>query len=237
MANGIVLKDSLCSVKIETTENTYAGPASGADLFQPTEKGISISGDITFEERDLLTAGLSKPQSIPGSYALKGKMAVEMRGSGVEGQAPQWGVLLQALFGAVHNNTNNVTSKNSAGTHTVIPIGDSDIGDFNVGDIICLKVPNNYWMCTVQSLVTTGGSATITILPAYNVAGTPTNVPAETVISQTVTYQPANSGGPSFSATMYYANVIVFKGTGARTASMTLGRIFHRQNPISRIRL
>lgn len=223
MSNGIIMRDSIVSVKKETTENEYIAPASATDYFQPTEKGFSLEGDIAFEERDILTSGLTKPQPLRGMRSVKGKMPVEFRGSGTEGTVPQWGVLLESLFGTVHAVASRITSKNTAGTSSTAPIEDADIASFKVGDVFVVLEDNNHQMKVVTAVDSTPGSAVVSFSPVYrDDNGDPANLPASSVLSVGSTYGPANKNHPSFSTTIFYANAIKQIGTGCRSKGMTL---------------
>lgn len=212
MAVPIIYQNTIFAAVVEVTEGTYVAPASASGGYiEVNSAGLEMKPNYTNVERPVMNAGLIKVKGQRGMASVTGSMAIEVKGAGVEGQEPQHGVILQSLFGAKHQITVNVTTKNAGNTGTVLQIQDADIANFVVNDIIVIKQANAYDFGVVTAVVTTGGAATITVFPGKTGGGNYSN---SVVLSKSTTYKPANSGHPSYSVSQWDGNAILRKAMG-----------------------
>lgn len=217
MANGIILKDSLTFLKKETTEGVYVAPAAATDFFQPNTDGMEIIPSKDWHSSNRLTNSLSTAKPRGGIKKAESKIALELRASGTEGAAPQWGILFESLLGATRANTTEITTKSSGNTTTSLAIEDADITKFAVGDIFVIKKANAYHMTAVKAITGSAGSWALTIEPACPAA------PGNAVkLSKFTTYYVADNGHPSFSNGIYWADKILQYSAGNKTKSASL---------------
>lgn len=217
MAVGKVESNTIAAVVEEVTEGTLVPPAAAANYFQPEQDGIEMAPSNERVARGVLTAGLTISKDRLGVLGGQGSWPVEMRGSGTEGTAPQYGVLLKSLLGATRSVAANVTT-GTGHSGSVLNLGDSDKDVFNIGDAVVVKESNAHHFCFVTACVRTPGAATITVSPAKS-SGSFTN---GVVLSKSTTYYPADSGHVSFSSILYRANEVRQYVAGCRTKSVSL---------------
>lgn len=218
MSTGLILDDSSFAVKAESSEGVYAPPTSGTDGYLEVIKGsVEIQPARALVERNVLSATLSKHIPRLGMRSVTGKVGVEMKGSGVEGTAPDYSLLLESLFGSKRSYTTAAVTRNAVMTSTQLAIEDADIASFNIGDIIIIKKSAAYHSCAVVSKTSGAGSATLTITPAA-----PFTPVYPVALSKFTTYVPADSGHKPFSLSAYWGDGFLEKAIGNYCAGMTL---------------
>lgn len=215
----IIKDDSIWAAVYESTEGTFAGPASATDGYiQARMDGTSLDGSQEVKERNIFTGSLTAANPRIGMAGVAGSLSCEAKGSGTEGTAPDYGILLESLLPEVVTIAANNTTKSSGNTGSVLAIEDADIADYSVNDIIVVKESGGHHPAVITAVVTTGGAATITISPA-KASGSFSN---SVVISKAVTYKPADSGHKSYSVSNYVANAARQSGLGCRTTGVKL---------------
>ncbi len=218
MSTGLILDDSSFAVKAETSEGTYIAPTSGSDGFLEVIKGsVDIQPMRALVERNVLSSTLSKHIPRLGMRSVTGKLGVELKGSGVEGTAPDYSLLLESMFGTKRAYTTAAVTRNAVMTSTTLAIEDADIASLNIGDIIVIKKTGAYHSAAIVSKVSTAGSAVVTFTPA---AGFTPVYPV--AISKFTTYVPADSGHKPFSLSAYWGDGFLEASIGNYVAGMTL---------------
>jgi hypothetical protein len=217
MAIGVLKNTTIIGVEEEVTEGTYVAPSAATSYIQPLEDGFSLTPAKELVERTILTSSIGNPTPRVGTRTVEAALPVEFRGSGVEGGAPDFDLLLKGLLGNSRTIAAQVTSKAVAHTASQIEIEDADIGDFTVGDIIAVLEAGDHSVHAVESVDPSGGAANINIVPARSIAPS-----ASVVISKSQTYFPANAGHPSLSLSYYWGNEIVEHAIGTKVTSMSL---------------
>lgn len=209
-----IKQNTKVAVSEEITEGTYVAPTD-AEFITVLEDGFELNGTKEEIERNILGLGLTKAQSRTANRTVTGSIPCEFKASGVEGDAPEYGVLLKAGLGA-ESTRNEVTSGTGHST-TQIYIEDADISNFSVNDIVMIKEAGDYHLSPVTAVDTTLGLANITLLIAMDAA------PADNVvIAKTTTYQTADTGHPTFSVTKYIEDNIKTTGRGCRVSSVSI---------------
>lgn len=219
MAIGLVKKNTIIGIKEEVTEGSFLPPAADTDFVAPLQDGFEISPVKELLERTILSPSIGKLRPRTGIKSVTGALPVEFRASGTEGGATDFDLLLKSALGSSRTVAAQNTSKAApAHTSSVIQIEDADIADYTVGDFLIILESGAHHPCFIKSKTTGGGSATITIVPAAP-AGAFT---ASVVISKSLTYFPANSGHPTFSASVYHGNENRESAVGCRINTLSL---------------
>lgn len=203
------------AVAKEVTEGTYEAPTA-SEFITSLEDGLEVVGTKEALERNILGQGLRKAQQRTANRAVSGTIPVEFKAGSNEGDAPEYGDLMEAALGGTRNQTTAVTT-GTGHTTTVINIEDADIGKINKGDIVVVKEAGAYHISPVSDQDDTPGSATITLLIAA------ASAPSDNVdIAAFTTYFTTNDGHPTFSVTKYIEDNIRTIGTGCRITSLSL---------------
>lgn len=215
----IIKDDSIWAVVEESSEGTFAGPASATDGYiQARVEGTALDGQQEVKERNVFTGTLTAANPRIGMKGTSGTLSAEAKASGTEGGVPDYSALVESILPEVTTISANKTTKSSGNTGSALQIEDADIGVFSVNDIIVVKETGGHHPCVITAVDATGGAANITISPA-KASGSFSN---SVVISKSVTYKPADSGHISFSVSNYLANALRQSGIGCRTSSMKL---------------
>lgn len=216
MATPIAKNASLVAVMAEVTEGTYVPPAAATDFVQ-TLSGIEINPAKELVEREVLSDSIGQVQPRVGLRSVSGALPVEFKGSGVEGGDPEYSLLIKSALGAATSITTNTTTK-TGNSGTVLQIQDADIGKFAKFNVLVIKQSGAHHICYVTAIVTTLGSATLTIAPAKPSGSFSDNV----VISKNQMYHTANTGHPALSVSTYWADEILQTAIGAKVSSLAL---------------
>lgn len=188
-------KASVLAVMPEVTEGTPVAPGATTDFLalQP-DASLKPSFDVLSNEE--LRSSIGKAKGILGFERPEMSFSHYLKHSGVEGTAPEYNELLQAVFGSeTANGTQRTTTTGS--TTSVCKLGAGGT-DFSRGFAVLIKDgTNGYSIRPVHSV------ATNDLTLGFNVA----NAPASGIgVGKCVNYTPANSAHQSLTAWMYRAN-------------------------------
>jgi hypothetical protein len=211
-----IKQNTKIAVVEETTEGTYAAPASGDDFITLLEDGSEVNGSKEALERSILGTGLTKPQPRTANRSVSGTLACEFKAGSNDGDSPEYAPLLKSALGGERQITTESTS-GTGHTTTVINIEDADISKYNIGDIIVVKEAGAFHISPITDVDSTIGAANITLLSAGSSAFSD-NV----VISKVTTYNTTDNGHPTFSVTKYIEDAVETQGTGCRVTSLSL---------------
>ncbi len=221
MSQGDMIRaNTVIAVVEETVEGTYKAPASGTDGYiQPKTDGFDTDPSRETKERAIFSGGFGKADPRASMKTGTGAIPVEMKGSSVEGVAPQ-GVdtLLESLLGGKTTIATQNTSKAVGNAQTVLEIEDADIGDYAVGDGVIVLESGDHQVQFIEVVDTTGGAANITVYPG-NTAGAFSN---SVVISKSTTFKGADTGHTTWSLSAFWGNLQREEYHGCRTAAMAL---------------
>lgn len=203
----------------EVTEGTYVAPSAATDYVQPLEDFVGFTPTKDLVERGILRPQLGQITPRTGTQRSEASLAVEMRGSGSEGDPVDYDLLLETALGSKRNIAARVTTKASPShTTTVIYIEDADIGDFNVGDGIVVLESGSHEHVVITAVDSVSTDKNITVSPAMS--GAPS---ASVEISKTTTYFGASSGASakSLSLSAYLGDA----GRAQRVAGMKVSSL------------
>jgi len=217
MATPIIKNTTVVGVMVEVTEGTYLAPAAATD-YVATLDGIEANGSKEVVERSVLTSSIGKVAPRAGLESFAGAIPFEMKASGTEGGAPEGDKLFKSALGTSRTIATRSATKAAGNTASVLQIEDADISKYNLYDMVVVLEAGAHHPCYVSAKSTGAGTATITVVPSK-----PSGVFSDSVeVSKAKTYLTANSGHPTLSASVYWANEILQKGTGCRVTQLAL---------------
>lgn len=147
-----------------------------------------------------------------------------MKAQGTEGQAPEYGPLLEGCLGNKREQATAITTSiadDVAGnpySDTVIRLADADANKINVGDVIVTKRAGAFHTSPVVSVNNTPGEVEV-VLEVADEAGAYVD---GIEIAAFTTYFTANEGHPSLSITKYVDGAVRETATGSRPTSLSL---------------
>lgn len=196
----------------EVTEGTLVDPSAGTQ-FIPLQPGFEFVPNIDTIENEEIRGSIGSAKPIQGLSKPTSSFKEYLKHSGVEGQAPNWGELLEALFGSTSTNSTQRTTTTSSST-TVIKLGAGG-SDFARGKAVLIKDgTNGYSIRPVDSVSTndlTLGFA-VSVAPATGIN-----------VGKCVNYTPADSGHQTLSLWLYRGNGGALEAiAGARVTEWTM---------------
>ena len=212
-------KSSVFALIKEDTEGTLKYPTSGAD-FTVLREGFSFEGSVETIDSDELVNDIGASKAFLSKETPSGSIPRYFKHSGVEGQAPDYGVFVESCLGTETIHAEGTTDAGStagdASAASVVKM--TDTSGMTLGQALMYKdATNGYQIRNVQE-VTSGTDLTMN----YNVANAPgTGV----LLGQAVHYSPAATGHPTFSAHLFQAsaNSAYHQAqAGVRTTSLSM---------------
>ena len=186
---------SVLAIKEESTEGTLQAVASATD-FIAIQPSPEITPNIESISNDEIRNSIGAAKPIQGLESPEASLSHYLRHSGVEGQAPNYGQLLECVFGSTSSqSTERTTTTGSTTTVVNLAAGGSD---YARGKAILLKDgTNGYSIRPVHSVSTN----------ALTLGFALANAPATGVTGgKFVNYSPANSSHPAMSLHLYNGN-------------------------------
>lgn len=221
----IAVKDNTSyAVVIESTEGTYAPPASAEDFVQVLKDGAEFTKSQELLQREIFTGSIGKTQSRLGTRSVTGALPTEFRAGDMEGDAPEADALYTAALGA--KKTRAAVTTKTGNTDTVLQIEDVDISGFSQYDIVLVKEAASYEMSWISAVDTTPAAANITL--GQTLSFTPSD---NVEISAVTQYSTANSGQPTLSISKYIEDSKLEQAVGSRVTSMSLENFTTGQIP------
>ena len=214
MTTPIAKNATLVAIEPEVTEGTYVAPSAGSSFIQTLE-GIEVNPAKDLVEREVLTNSIGKVQPRVGLRSVSGSLPVEFKGSGTEGGAPEYGLLLESALGTKRSFTSSTTKTGNANNQ--LEIEDADISKYSKYDILVIKESGSYHVAYVTAVDTTASAANIQYAP------TAPFTPSDNVeVAASQMYVTANDSHPSFSTSVYWADEIRQTGVGCKVTSLSL---------------
>ena len=174
----------------ETVSGTPVAPTAGTD-FIALQEGFSLNPNFQTLENAEIRSSIGLSKLIQGLESPEGSFDHYLRHSGVEGQAPNYGLVLESLLGDTStNSTERVTD--GASTVSVLSLAAGG-GDFAKGKAVLVK------------------DATYSVRPVDSVSGNDLtlgfdlpSIPGASVgAGLCVNYSPANEGHPTLTSWLY----------------------------------
>ena len=214
---GYSIKNNIkIAIKEEVTEGTFVAPSTGGDFIQLLGDGATMEPAKELLERDLLGGGLSAASPRTGLWSVTGQLNVEMKSNGTEGNAPEYGLLMEAALGNTRSVVTKTSSDADGGTYsdTVICIATADIGVYSVGDIVHIQRSGGNHISPITAI----GANEVTILIPDPAGAFVDGL----VISAITTYYPADDSHKSVSVSRYIEDAVLEKAAGCKINSMAM---------------
>jgi hypothetical protein len=210
MTIGLVKGETLVAIKEEVTEGVAVPPADGNDYVQVLSDGLELSPAKELVERNILTSSIGKVSPRASLRSVSGAIPVEVRGAGVEGEAPQYEVLLNSALGNSVDIAARITSDTG---HTTTTINKTAHGLVK-GQMFVILEAGAYHTAFATDV---SDPNVIVFAPAA------ASAPSDGVeLSKSKTYYPANSGQPTFTTSVYWGDEIRERAVGSRINSLAL---------------
>lgn len=206
----ILTRNSVLAIVKETTEGDIVKP-SLATQYIALQDDFSMEGGFETLENVELKASIGTAKPIIGAEAPTASLSHYLRSSGVAGQAPNYGVMLEACLGAVSTASTEYNTVASS-TTSVVKVDTGEGATFERGEALLIKdATNGYRIRCVDSV----SSDDLTIgFQVPNAPGTGVN------LGKCVLYKPANEGHPTLSLWHYLGNGGAIQAmAGARVTS------------------
>lgn len=186
---------SRLAIRKETTQGTLLD-ISAATQYIPLQPGFEFTPNLESIENQEIRSSIGKAASIPGIEQPSASFSEYLKHSGTAGTAPNWGPLLESVFGSVvSNGTERVTDAGCSASSVVLTAGGSD---FARGYPFLLKDgTNGYQIRFVDSV------ATNTLTPNFNLSASPASGLG---LSKANVYVPADSGHAALSLWLLRGN-------------------------------
>jgi hypothetical protein len=207
MAN-ISTKSTVLAVKKEVTEGVPVLPTAGTDALAVQS---DFSAEPSFDEltNEELKASIGAPKTILGNENPSMSFSHYFRASGVEGQAPNYGALVESFMGAVSTASTEYDTV-AASTVGVIKVDAGEGASFERGEALLIKdATNGYRVRCIDSIATDDLSIGFQV---------PTAPASGVNLGKCVLYKPANDSHPTLSLWAYLGN-------GGATEMVAGGRV------------
>jgi len=192
----IITRSSALALKKETVEGTPVVPTASTD-YMKLQDDFSMEPNFEELENAEASSSIGASKSILGAESPTASFSGYIKGSAVEGQAPNYGPLMESLFGSEHiRSTERDTIAGS--TTSLIKVAVGEGVEFARGHLMLIKDSvNNYTARFAESI--SGDDIT----PGFNLQ----NAPASGVnLGLGVSYLPVNEGHPTLSVWHYMGN-------------------------------
>ena len=204
----IQTRSSVLAIKKEITEGTPVLPTVATD-YVALQDTFAMEGGFALLDNAEMKSSIGMSKKIIGAEAPTASLDHYLRHSGVEGQAPNYGVLLEAALGAVSIASTEYPTV-AASTTSVIKVNTGIGASFERGEALLIKdATNGYRIRCIESVA--GDNLTIgfqvPVAPAVSVN-----------LGKCVLYKPANTGHPTLSLFHYLGN-------GGATQALAGGRV------------
>jgi len=220
MAIGLVADRGSVAVEIEPSEGIFQSEQSGESFLEVLSDGLEFSPSKELIERNNRTSTVETVKSRVGQKSMSGTIPVEFRAGDLEGAAPEYDALLQALMGGKRSGTASISK--TLHSNSVIEIEDADIAKYSVGDVVKIKefaasgAVDEDHISPIVSIDDSLGAASIALLVPYYRAFT------DNVGVGAFTTYFHQSGAPTLSVSNYLGGEIREKAIGMRATSMDL---------------
>jgi len=203
----ISTKSSVLAIVRETTEGTLKKPTASTDYIA-LQDDFSMSPNVNNLENSELKSSIGLSKSIAGAEAPTASLSHYLRHSGVEGQAPNYGLLLEACLGATSTASTEYNTVASS-TVSVVKVDTGEGATFERGEALLIKDPNGYRIRCIDSI----SSNDLTI--GFNL---PTAPGTGVNLGKCTLFKPANDSHPTLS-------IFHYLGNGGATQAMAGSRV------------
>jgi hypothetical protein len=189
----IQTRNSVLAIKKETSEGVPAKPSAATD-YVALQDDFSMQGGFNLLDNAELKASIGTAKSIIGGEAPSASLSHYLRASGVEGQAPNYSLLLEACLGATSVAATEYDTI-AGSTAAALKVGAGEGAQFERGEAVLIKdAANGYRIRCVDSVA----SDDLTL--SFE---TPVATPAAINLGKCVLYKPANDSHPTLTLWHY----------------------------------
>jgi hypothetical protein len=211
----IQTRNSVLAIKKEVTEGVPVKPAAATD-YVALQDDFSMAPNVNTLENAELRGSIGAAKAILGAEAPSASLSCYLRASGVEGQEPNYGLVLEASLGA---KTVASTEYDTIAGSTVsaLKVGAGEGAQFERGQAVLIKdSTNGYRIRAVDSV--SGDDLALSFQ-------TPVATPAAVNLGKCVLYKPANENHPTLTMWHYLGNggaVQMMAGSRVTSASIDI---------------
>jgi hypothetical protein len=189
----IQTRNSVLAIVKEVTEGTLVKPTLATD-YVALQDDFSMEANFNLLANAELKASIGQAKGITGAEAPTASLSHYLRHSGVEGQAPNYGLVLEASLGAVSTASTEYNTV-AASTVSVIKVDAGEGASFERGEALLIKdATNGYRIRCIDSIATDDLTIgfQVPVAPAVGVN-----------LGKCVLYKPANASHPTLSLWHY----------------------------------
>lgn len=206
----IQTRNSVAAIVKETTEGDLKAPTL-ATQYIAVQDNFSMQANFENLASAELKSSIGAAKPIIGSEAPQADLSHYLRHSGVEGQAPSYGPLLEASLGSVATAGTEYDTVSSS-TVSVIKVNTGEGANFQRGQGLMIKDATNGYRIRAIDSVSTDDLNLGFQLPSGMAPASGVN------LGKCVLYKPANTAHPTLSVWDY-------KGQGGLIQAMSGGRV------------
>ena len=156
MANiGLVADEGVVFITKEDTEAEYKPEQLSTDAVESLAEGLEFSPQKELLTRSNRTSTVETVSALLGTKSMSGSVPVELKASGVEGNAPETSVLWEALLGGKRSGT--ATTTETGHTTTSLNVSAPDAAKYAVGDVITIKEAGAFHVSPIKATNTGAG--------------------------------------------------------------------------------
>lgn len=208
----------------EDSEGEFKAETSELEAVEPLQDGLEFSLSREEIERNTLTSTIEKVEPRLGLKTVTGSIPIEFKAGKISGAAPRGAILYESLLGGSRSVATVSTTKAFGSSHEFLALEDADALKYKEGDCVMVKIPGNFQVRPVLSVVTTPGASGLTLaIPLMTITG-------QIEIEKTTTYF-HDKATPSFSAVHYLGGEIKEKIWGVKANSATIEGWSANQTP------
>lgn len=216
-----IVKASVFAVKEETTDGELIAPTAGAE-FIPLREGFSQEASFETLESDELVNSIGAAEPAQGKETPSGVHPIYLKHSEVEGQEPEYGIMIESLMGgktvnAVEFSTTGTSGAGSLAARAFLEMGSDEEDNFVFGQGVLIKDSiNGFSIRNVQNVDSVGNQLDLN----FNLDTAPATL---TDLGKAVFYNPTSTGHPSYSSWLYAGNGGAIQAiAGSKTSSMSM---------------
>lgn len=218
-----VKKNTAVGIREESSEGTFASAASASDYVQILTDGFELSQTKEVIERNIFTGSLGKTSPRTGMFTVSGTVPTEMRASATAGNAPEISLLLESALGE-KETINEVTTKSSGNTGSLLAVPTAGYAAYEIGDIIMIKESGGYHVTPISNK--SSGEFLHLLIPKES--GSFSN---SVVIEKSTQFRVADSGHPAFSLSKWIEGKVLEKAIGCKVTSLAIENFATGQIP------
>lgn len=212
MAQAGKTRKSVLGIKEEVAEGTLVLPSASTD-FTALQEGFSLAPSFEELTSAELVGSIGQSRSVLGFENPEMSFSHYLRGSGVEGQAPDYALLMKAAFGDVATQATERTAQ-AASTVSLVKLSAGQGAEYERGKGVLVKKSGGYEIRNVLSVSGDDLSLAQDLANATGLVGAGLGKP--------VLYKPADEDHPSLSMALYRGNGHNIEAmSGARVTEMS----------------